>query len=166
MCFHTVRALSSWEGGEMSGLGAGVGVLAVGDLGCGRAWLGIGALFSAFDDSVLVGSTVVEGNPEFTGTVWSLGTLPGVAVGSSETSERVECCERDAVSDSDEQGPVLNCSEAAGDATLESASSDVSEMRIEGLSSRERELWARIWFSSAVQMRFTGGSSDAVSPRW
>jgi hypothetical protein len=74
------------------------------------------------------------------------GGFAGVAVAERrEACERIEVGAVCPVSVDGEQGAVLQCSEGVGDVMLPSPSSEVSEIRMEGLSavlSDELDLWA------------------------
>jgi len=67
-----------------------------------------------------------------------------------------------------EHGAVLNLFEAVGEAMLESCSRDVSEIKIEGLStavSKDADLWSRSWVSKPTQICSMVRSADASGPR-
>jgi hypothetical protein len=67
-----------------------------------------------------------------------------------------------------EHGAVLNLPEGVGEAMLESCSRDVSEIKIEGLStaaSKDADLCSRSWVSRLVQICSMVGSADATGPR-
>ena len=72
------------------------------------------------------------------------------------------------VSEVGEHGAMLNLSEGVGEAMPESCSSDVSEIKIDGLStavSRDVDLCSRSWLSKPTQIRSMLGSADATGPR-
>ena len=92
--------------------------------------------------------------------VLRLVTLAGVAERSDP--------EDGAAPDVGEHGAVLNFSEGAGEAMLESCSREVSEIKIEGLStavSKDADLCSRSWVSRPTQIFSMGGSADATGPR-
>lgn len=73
-----------------------------------------------------------------------------------------------AAPDVGEHGAVLNFSEGAGEAMLESCSREVSEIKIEGLStavSKDADLCSRSWVSRSTQIFSIGGSADATGPK-
>jgi hypothetical protein len=85
-----------------------------------------------------------------------------------------------AVPDAGEYGAVLNLSEGAGEAMLESCSRDVSEIKIDGLSivvskdadlcsrswvSKDADLCSRSWVSKPAQICSMVGSADASGPK-
>jgi hypothetical protein len=72
------------------------------------------------------------------------------------------------VSEVGEHGAVLNLSEGVGEAMPESCSRDVSEIKIDGLStavSKEADLCSCSWVSKPTQIRSMVGSADATGPR-
>lgn len=155
MCFQTVRALScEVDAGEGVGVGGFVVVAVI--------WLGFFAVHGAVVVVVfLIGWAVAEGG------FWGLEILAGVPVESMEPRERVDGWDCGACSNWGEQGAVLNCSEGVGESASESASREVSEIKMEGFSavSRERDLCAQSWLSKVAHTRLTGCSFDAAVPR-
>lgn len=120
-----------------------------------------------FDSAVVVFAVVIRGCADVVGALsFLLGNLAGVAE-RRDPRDRVDAGAVGAVSDVGEHGAVLNLPEGAGEVMLESASREVSEIKIEGLSAAiSAELEARNWVSSAVHSCLTASSSEALGPRW
>ena len=125
-------------------------------------------LMSAGDASVYGPDTaVVILAAEINGSVGDVAMLILrllIVAGVAERSDP----EDGAAPDLGEHGAVLNFSEGVGEAMLESCSREVSEIKIEGLStavSKDVDLCSRSWVSRPTRIFPMGGSADATGPK-
>jgi hypothetical protein len=127
---------------------------------------------------MLEGSADVDFAAEVRGCVYAPGTgaldlremiFAGVLVAERrDARERIEVGAVCPVSVGGEQRAVLEWSEGVGDVMLASPSSDVSEIKMEGLSvvlSDETDLWISSSARSELHSWSIGCLADAASPR-